>query len=114
MNVPCGTCVKGCQCSAVSEVGLSDVDQILGVRIDGVDYDPCGMVAVYDRSRVVRIDGGAWPVCQEFGKYDGLRDVVDHGPGGAVRARRRRLDHRDADVRVLQVVPQAGRLPLPR
>ena len=71
VNVPCGTCVRGCQCSAVSEVWLSDVDQILNVRIDGVDYDPCGMVAVYDRSRVVRIDGGQWPVCQELGKTDG-------------------------------------------
>ena len=71
INVPCNTCVKGCQCSAVSEIYLSDVDQILNVRIDGVDYDPCGMVAVYDRSRVVRIDGGSWPVCQELGKTDG-------------------------------------------
>jgi hypothetical protein len=71
VNLPCGTCKKGCQCSAVSEVWLSDVDQVLNVRIDGVDYDPCGMVAVYDRSRVVRIDGGSWPVCQELGKVDG-------------------------------------------
>jgi len=71
VNVSCGTCLKGCQCSAVSEVYLSDVDQVLNVRIDGVDYDPCSMVAVYDRSRIVRTDGGSWPVCQELGKTDG-------------------------------------------
>lgn len=71
VNVPCGTCRKGCQCSAVSEIYLSDVDQVLNVRLDGVDYDPCGMVAVYDRSRIVRTDGGQWPVCQELGKIDG-------------------------------------------
>lgn len=71
INVPCGTCRKGCQCSAVSELYMSDVDQVLNVRLDGVDYDPCGMVAVYDRSRIVRTDGGQWPVCQELGKTDG-------------------------------------------
>ncbi len=71
VNVPCGTCRTGCQCSAVSELYLNDVDQVLNVRLDGVDYDPCGMVAVYDRSRIVRTDGGQWPVCQELGKVDG-------------------------------------------
>src|SRR5690606_17272865 len=71
VNITCGKCTKGCQCSAVSEVVLQDVDQVLNVRVDGVDYDPCGMVAVYDRSRVVRVDGGQWPVCQELGRTDG-------------------------------------------
>jgi hypothetical protein len=71
VNLSCTSCTRGCQCSAVSEVYLSDVDQVLNVRIDGVDYDPCGMVAVYDRSRVVRTDGGQWPICQELGKTDG-------------------------------------------
>lgn len=71
VNLSCGTCTKGCQCSAVSEVYLSDVDQVLNVRIDGVDYDPCSMVAVYDRSRIVRTDGGAWPVCQQLDRVDG-------------------------------------------
>jgi hypothetical protein len=71
VNMPCGSCVKGCQCSAVSEVRLSDVDQVLNVRIDGVDYDPCSMVAVYDRSRIVRTDGGSWPVCQKLDRIDG-------------------------------------------
>lgn len=71
INIPCNVCVKGCQCSAVSEVYINDVDQVLNVRIDGQDYDPCGIVAVYDRSRIVRIDGGVWPVCQELSKTDG-------------------------------------------
>lgn len=71
INISCGKCVRGCQCSQVSEIYLSDVDQVLNVRIDGVDYDPCSMVAVYDRSRIVRTDGGEWPICQELGKTDG-------------------------------------------
>lgn len=71
VNVACNVCRKGCQCSEVSEVRLPDVGDVLNVRIDGVDYDPCGMVAVYDRTRVVRVDGGRWPVCQELGRVDG-------------------------------------------
>lgn len=71
INVSCGRCVRGCQCSAVSEVILPDVDQVVNVRIDGVDYDPCTMVAVYDRTRVVRTDGGQWPTCQELSRVDG-------------------------------------------
>lgn len=71
VNITCGTCRKGCQCSEVSEVRLPDVGAVLNVRIDGVDYDPCGMVAVYDKTRVVRTDGGQWPICQELGRIDG-------------------------------------------
>jgi hypothetical protein len=71
INVPCNRCVKGCQCSAVSEVYIPDVDAVLNVRIDGVDYNPCSMLVVYDRERVVRTDGGQWPACQELGKTDG-------------------------------------------
>lgn len=71
VNLSCGTCKRGCQCSEVSEVYLPGVSQVLNVRLDGVDYDPCGMVAVYDGSRVVRTDGGAWPTCQELGRIDG-------------------------------------------
>jgi hypothetical protein len=71
INLSCNRCVKGCQCSAVSEVYIPDVDEVLNVRIDGVDYNPCAMLAVYDRSRIVRTDGGAWPICQELSKTDG-------------------------------------------
>jgi len=52
-------------------VRIPDVGEVLNVRIDGVDYDPCGMVAVYDNTRIVRVDGGRWPVCQELGSVDG-------------------------------------------
>jgi hypothetical protein len=55
----------------VSEVILPDVAEVLNVRIDGVDFDPCGMVAVYDKRRVVRTDGREWPACQELSKVDG-------------------------------------------
>lgn len=71
VNVSCGKCRRGCQCTEVSEVYLPGVSQVLNVRLDGVDYDPCGMVAVYDGARVVRTDGGRWPICQELGKIDG-------------------------------------------
>lgn len=71
VNISCGVCRKGCECSEVSEVLLPNVAEVLNVRIDGVDYDPCGMVAVYDKTRVVRVDGGQWPMCQELGRTDG-------------------------------------------
>lgn len=70
-NLTCNRCVKGCQCSEVSEVILPNVAEVLNVRIDGVDFDPCGMVAVYDKRRVVRTDGREWPACQELSKVDG-------------------------------------------
>jgi hypothetical protein len=71
VNISCGVCRGKCGCSEVSEVYLPGVSQVLNVRLDGVDYDPCGMVAVYDDARIVRIDGGRWPVCQELGRLDG-------------------------------------------
>lgn len=71
VNISCGVCRRGCECSEVSEVRIPDVGEVLNVRIDGVDYDPCGMVAVYDNTRIVRVDGGRWPVCQELGSVDG-------------------------------------------
>ena len=71
VNVSCGLCRGRCGCSEVSEVYLPGVSSVLNVRIDGIDYDPCGMVAVYDESRVVRVDGGRWPVCQELSRIDG-------------------------------------------
>lgn len=93
VNISCGVCRGGCQCSVVSEVVLPDVGEVLAVRIDGIDYDPCGMVAVYDRSRVVRIDGGTWPTCQELSRIDGPGTwsiTITQGPcvpaGGAFTA----------------------------
>lgn len=71
VNLSCNRCADRCECSQVSEVIIPDTDQVLSVRIDGVDYDPCDTVAVYDRRRIVRTDGDEWPKCQDLNLIDG-------------------------------------------
>ncbi len=71
-NLSCGSCSGTCGCDQISEVYLPGTWSITSVMIDGVDYpDPVDMVAVYDRSRLVRIDGGTWPSCQNLSQIDG-------------------------------------------
>lgn len=73
VNIDCNRCRDNCECTEVSEVIIPDTDQVVDVRIDGIDYDPLDTVAVYDRRRIVRTDGGQWPRCQDL--------TVEDGPG---------------------------------
>lgn len=93
-NLSCGRCAGACGCDLVSEVWMPGVWSVVSVMIDGVEYpDPVDMVAVYDRSRLVRVDGGMWPSCQNLSQVDGpgvWSVTVELGlpipPGGRVAA----------------------------
>lgn len=71
VNLTCGSCTSECSCSTTSEVVLKDVQSVTSVKIDGEELTPSGTVAVYDHSRLVRVDGNLWPMCQDLSSTDG-------------------------------------------
>ena len=71
METPCGTCRSGCACSDADEIRLSHSAQSVSeVSIDGVVLPPSGYT-LYDGFRLVRTDGGSWPLCQDWGATSG-------------------------------------------
>lgn len=70
VNIPCGTCSGSCGCDFISEFTANDIDSIVSVRIDGEELDPFDVARVYDRRRVLRVDGEQWPTCQNLGSDD--------------------------------------------
>lgn len=71
VNLTCGTCTGGCGCTTISEFVAADVHEVVSVVVDGEDLDPFDTVKVYDRRRVVRVDGGVWPMCQDLNVDEG-------------------------------------------
>lgn len=93
VNIGCNRCAGECGCGMLSEIRLPSVHSVVRVRIDGVDLEPSGTVAVYNRSRIVRIDGEQWPACQNLAQLDGVgvwSITVEQGfpvpPGGNLMA----------------------------
>lgn len=73
VNLSCQTCVGSCGCGGiVSEVRLSDVHAVTGLTIDGEDLVPEDVLAVYNRHRIVRIDGEQLPSCQNLSAKGGV------------------------------------------
>jgi len=73
INLSCSSCPGECGCGgAVSEIRLPSVEAVTGIRVDGVDLVPEDTVAVYNRRRIVRIDGEQWPGCQNLASKDGI------------------------------------------
>lgn len=72
LNIPCGTCAGSCGCSTVSEFTAENIDSVLGVTVDAEVLDPAEVVRVYDRRRVLRVDGEAWPACQDLNADAGM------------------------------------------
>lgn len=66
VNVPCGSCRGSCGCDTLSEFTAEDVHSVVGVTVDGEELDPFDVVRVYDNRRLVRVDGDAWPACQNL------------------------------------------------
>lgn len=68
----CGRCPGSCSCVAMSEALLpGPVSEVLNVYIYGQIMDP-SRYRIDDFCRLVRLDGGEWPVCQNLDEaYDG-------------------------------------------
>lgn len=53
----------GCSCPQLSEIVLPGrVAQVLSITLDGFPFDQWRL----DINRIVRLDGGAWPACQDM------------------------------------------------
>jgi hypothetical protein len=69
-NLTCGSCTGGCSCNVVSEALLpAPVIQVLQVKVDGVTLDPSAY-RVDNWRRLVRLDGGQWPICNDLTQGD--------------------------------------------
>jgi hypothetical protein len=64
VNTTCG-CTTDCSCSVVPEVRLPAPGFVHEVRLDGEVLDGTAW-RVDDGTRLVRIDGGDWPKCQDM------------------------------------------------
>ncbi len=72
-NLGCGGCPGTCSCDVIHEILLPyPVAEVTDVTIDGVTLSPLeDHVMLYDHRRLLRIDGEAWPLCNDFSKADG-------------------------------------------
>lgn len=69
-NLGCGTCGDSCSCTEVSEVILPDsAVSIIQVKLDGTPM-VTGAYRVDNGNRLLRIDGGKWPACQNMNLAD--------------------------------------------
>jgi hypothetical protein len=69
-NLTCGVCRGECGCGPISEMILDPPAQaVIEVKVDGVVLAPSAY-RVDDYRRLVRLDGGKWPDCQQLDKPD--------------------------------------------
>lgn len=67
IDLNCGGCGDSCSCKEVSEIILpGPIAEPLEILIDGVELD-LSRVRVDNYNRLVRIDGGRFPTCQDLG-----------------------------------------------
>jgi hypothetical protein len=78
VNVSCG-CRRSCSCTTISELILPTVGTVSEVAEDGVILDPSAW-RVDNMRRLVRLDGGVWPTCQDF-TADPPSWTVTYSPG---------------------------------
>lgn len=65
-NLGCGGCRNGCSCTELQETLLpGPIAAMVEVRLDGEVMDPTAY-AVHDYRKLVRVDGGSWPLCNDF------------------------------------------------
>lgn len=69
-NLTCGSCSGSCSCTPLSEALMpSPVHEILSVKLDGQTM-PASAYRVDDFRKLMRIDGGEWPLCQDLNAAD--------------------------------------------
>jgi hypothetical protein len=69
-NLTCGSCTDGCSCSVVEQALLpGPVAGVTQVKVDGVVLAPTAY-RVDNWRKLVRIDGGRWPTCNDLTKDD--------------------------------------------
>ena len=65
-NIGCGDCGDVCGCSSLASIRLpGPVEEVTQVLIDGVALDAAAY-RVDNRKRLVRHDGGRWPLCNDL------------------------------------------------
>jgi len=70
LNVACGCAGDGCSCSSVSEIRLPQPSgNISEIKIDGAVL-PSTAYRVDPGGRLIRTDGGRWPICQNIAAAD--------------------------------------------
>jgi hypothetical protein len=69
-NLTCGVCGDECGCGPLSEITLDPfATEIIQVKVDGVVM-PREAYRVDDWRKLVRLDGGRWPDCQQIDRPD--------------------------------------------
>lgn len=65
-NLGCAGCTSGCSCTVLQETLLpGPIAAMVEVKVDGTVLDPAAY-EVHDYRKLVRIDGGSWPLCNNF------------------------------------------------
>jgi hypothetical protein len=66
LNMVCGNCVDDCSCATLEQIDLPlPVGRVDEVRVDGAVL-PAGAYRLDPPGHLVRIDGQAWPTCQDL------------------------------------------------
>jgi hypothetical protein len=74
-NLTCGGCAGTCSCVALSEAWLpGPVNTVTMVMLNGSPM-PSGSYRVDDFRKLVRTDGGMWPICQDLTQPDTAADT---------------------------------------
>jgi hypothetical protein len=69
-NLTCGQCMGSCSCTALEQAMLpGPVASIVSVKLDGASM-PASAYRVDDYRKLMRVDGGMWPVCQDLNLPD--------------------------------------------
>lgn len=70
-NLACGSCGDNCSCSIVHEITLpGQIYDVTQVKVDGVILTPDTDYRVDNGRLLVRLDGEAWPMCNDLNKAD--------------------------------------------
>lgn len=70
-NITCGNCGDNCSCTRVEEVFLpGPVSSIDEVKVDGVVLTPTVDYRIDEWRKLVRLNGGTWPVCNDLNLAD--------------------------------------------